>query len=133
MKRGGVRLVLGGAANRLKVYLIALWKLAREPRTPRVAKIVAFAVVAYAASPIDLIPDFIPILGQLDDLVIVPLGVALVVRLTPAPLWQEMLREAERSAQRLPRLWWVGALVVLVWLAAFGLFVAWLVRLFAGA
>lgn len=133
MRRRGVRLMLGSAATRVRVYLIALWKLARHPRAPRLAKIVAFAVVAYAASPIDLIPDFIPVLGQLDDLVIVPLGIALVVRLTPAPLWQEVLQAAEASAQRLPRLRWVGAVVVLIWLLAAALLVWWLARWWASA
>jgi uncharacterized membrane protein YkvA (DUF1232 family) len=130
MKRLGWRVIASGA-TRLPVYLIALWKLARDPRTPRLAKWVAFAVVAYAASPIDLIPDFIPVLGLLDDLIIVPLGVALVVRLTPASLWQETLGAAEESAQRLPRWRWVGALVLLLWLLIAGLFAWWLIRLLA--
>ncbi|MBS0446543.1 MAG: DUF1232 domain-containing protein [Proteobacteria bacterium] len=127
MKRLGWRVIAGGA-TRLPVYLIALWKLARDARTPRAAKWLAFAVVAYAASPIDLIPDFIPVLGQLDDLIIVPLGIALVVRLTPPGLWQQVLRDAEHSAQRLPRWRWVGVLVVALWLALLGLVVWWLVR-----
>ena len=113
--------------TRLRVYLVALWKLFKHPRAPRAAKWVAFAVIAYAVSPIDLIPDFIPVLGQLDDLIIVPLGVMLVVRLTPKPLWQALLLEAEVSSQKLPALWWGTALIVLVWALLFGLFVWWLV------
>ena len=118
-------------AARLATYLVALWKLARHAETPRAAKLVAIAVIAYAVSPIDLIPDFIPVLGQLDDLILLPLGVALAVRLTPRPLWEARLREAEASADRLPRLWWGAALIVLVWLVLLGLFVGWLVRVFA--
>ena len=118
---------------RLATTLIALWKLGRDPRTPRLAKWVALATLAYAASPIDLIPDFIPILGQLDDLIIVPLGVALAVRLTPPALWSELWREAEVSSQRLPRNWWVAALIVLVWAALLAGFGWWLVRGVAAA
>lgn len=109
------------STTRLATYLIALWKLARHPETPRAAKAVAWAVLAYALSPIDLIPDFIPLLGQLDDIVLIPLGVALVVKLVPKPLWQARLREAEAHAGRLPRLWWGALLIALFWLALLGL------------
>jgi uncharacterized membrane protein YkvA (DUF1232 family) len=111
---------------RLAIRLLALWKLLRHPDTPRAPKLVALLVLAYALSPIDLIPDFIPVLGLLDDLILVPLGVALVVRLTPAPLWQARLAEAEASAEKLPRVWWGVLLVVLVWLLMLGLLVWWL-------
>ena len=117
--------------TRLRVYLVALWKLFKHPQAPRAAKWVAFAVIAYAVSPIDLIPDFIPLLGQLDDLIIVPLGIALVVRLTPKPLWQALLLEAEAAPPTLPSLWWGTALIVLVWAALFGLFAWWLLGLVA--
>ena len=73
-------------ARLIKRDVIALWIAARDPRVPWYAKALAMAVAAYALSPIDLIPDFIPVLGYLDDLVIVPLGILLVVRLVPAPL-----------------------------------------------
>jgi uncharacterized membrane protein YkvA (DUF1232 family) len=112
---------------RLATYLIALWKLVRHRETPRPAKLVALLVLAYVASPIDLIPDFIPVLGQLDDLILVPLGVALVVRLTPPPVWQARLREAETQAESLPRWWWGAALIALFWLVVLGGLVWWLV------
>ncbi len=82
------------AANtvRLATWLIALWKLFKHPDTPRAAKWVAIFVLGYALSPIDLI--------------IIPLGVALAVRLTPKPLWEARMREAEASREKLPRLWW---------------------------
>jgi uncharacterized membrane protein YkvA (DUF1232 family) len=117
--------------TRLRVYLVALWKLFKHPQAPRAAKWVAFAVLAYAVSPIDLIPDFIPVLGQLDDLIIVPLGIALVVRLTPKPLWQGLLLEAEASSQKLPSLWWGALLIGLVWALLFGLFAWWVVTMLA--
>ena len=118
-------------AARAATYLIALWKLFKHPATPLPARLVAIAVLAYAVSPIDLIPDFIPVLGMLDDLVIVPLGVALAVRLTPKPHWEALLREAEVSKEKLPRLWWGAVLIALVWAAAFGLFMWWLIGLLA--
>lgn len=124
------KLVRAANTARLATYVIALWKLVKHPQTPRPAKIVAAAVLAYLVSPIDLIPDFIPILGQLDDLVIVPLGIALVTRLTPKPLWEARLREAEVSREKLPRLWWGAAIVLVVWLLLMGLLVWWLVGLF---
>jgi uncharacterized membrane protein YkvA (DUF1232 family) len=120
-------------AARLATYLIALWKLFKHPQTPRAAKLVAIAVLAYAVSPIDLIPDFIPVLGQLDELILVPLGVALAIKLTPPALWEARLREAEASAEKLPRMWWGAALIVLLWAVMFGLFVWWLLRTFAAA
>lgn len=120
-------------AARLATYMIALWKLFKHPQTPRAARLVAIAVIAYAVSPIDLIPDFIPLLGQLDELILLPLGVALVVKLTPPPLWEARLREAEASAERLPKMWWGAALIVVVWMLLFGLFVWWMVHLFTAA
>jgi uncharacterized membrane protein YkvA (DUF1232 family) len=108
---------LFGAANRarLAVYLLALWKLFKHPDTPRAPKWIALAVLAYALSPIDLIPDFIPVLGLLDDLILLPLGIALAVKLTPDALWQARLAEAQASKDRLPRMLWGAVLVVAVW------------------
>lgn len=117
------RLLRTANAARLATYLIALWKLFKHPETPRLPKWLAIAVLAYAVSPIDLIPDFIPILGQLDDLIIVPLGVALVVRLTPKPLWEARMREAEISKERLPSLRWGFALISLIWAGLFALLI----------
>ena len=120
-------------AARLKVYLLALWKLFKHPETPRSVRWVAIAVLAYALSPIDLIPDFIPVLGLLDDLVLLPLGVALVVKLTPPAHWQARLREAEAGAGKLPRLLWGAVLVVAVWLVLVGGLVWWMIRAMSGA
>ncbi len=119
LKRLGAAKMVG-----LRVHLIALWKLVRHPQTPRAAKWVAFAVIAYAVSPIDLIPDFIPVIGLLDDLVLIPLGVALVVRLTPRPLWNDLLSQARASSDKLPALWWGAAAIAAVWVAVL-LFAGW--------
>ena len=127
------RLLKTANTARLATHLIALWKLFRHRDTPRAAKVVAIATLAYAVSPIDFIPDFIPVLGQLDDLVIIPLGIALVVRLTPAPHWKALLAQAEVSREQLPKLWWGAAAVLLVWALLFGAFVWWLWSLLAAA
>lgn len=121
-------LALARRANtaRLATHLLALWKLFRHPETPSVVKWLAIAVVAYAVSPIDLIPDFIPILGLLDDVILLPLGIALVVRLTPRPLWQARLAEAEVGADKLPRLIGGAVFVAVLWLLLAGLFAWWL-------
>ena len=79
----------------LLVRLHALRLLIRSPRTPRLAKWVAAATPAYAVSPIDLIPDFIPVIGHLDDAILVPLGLWLALKLVPAGLWEECLEKAE--------------------------------------
>ncbi len=132
MKRVGRLFALGNAAK-LSTYLLALWKLFQHPETPRAAKWAAIAVLAYALSPVDLIPDFIPVLGLLDDLVLVPLGLALVVKLTPKPLWQARLAEAEVGAGKLPRLLWGAVVIVLLWLLGVGAFAWWLFTLVRGA
>lgn len=113
---------LFGAANRarLATYLLALWKLMKHPDTPRGPKIVAVAVLLYALSPIDLIPDFLPVIGQLDELILLPLGIALAVRLTPPDLWQARLREAELDGGKAPKMLWGALLIVGVWLLLLG-------------
>jgi uncharacterized membrane protein YkvA (DUF1232 family) len=105
---------------RMATMLLALWKLFKHPDTPWAPRLVAIAVLAYAVSPIDLVPDFIPVLGLLDDVLLVPLGVALAVRLTPVHLWQARMAEAEAGADKLPRLLWGAVVVVLIWLLMLG-------------
>ena len=116
---------------RLATRLLALWKLVRHRDTPRAPKLIALLVLAYALSPIDLIPDFIPVIGLLDDVILVPMGIALAVRLTPPHLWQARMAEAEASADKLPRLWWGVLLIVLIWLLLLGLFAWWLAAVFS--
>jgi uncharacterized membrane protein YkvA (DUF1232 family) len=116
---------------RLATRLLALWKLVRHRDTPRAPKLIALLVLAYALSPIDLIPDFIPVIGLLDDIILVPMGIALAVRLTPPHLWQARMAEAEASADKLPRLWWGVLLIVLIWLLVLGLFGWWLAGVFS--
>ncbi|WP_197748870.1 YkvA family protein [Hymenobacter sp. BT18] len=107
---------LRNRARALKSELVALYYAARDPRTPWYARLVMLVTLAYAASPIDLIPDFIPVLGYLDDLVLVPAGIALSIRLVPAGV----LREARHRAATTPiskrANWVVGTLILLLWL-----------------
>lgn len=97
----------------------------RDPRTPWTAKVVAALVVAYALSPIDLIPDFIPVLGHLDDLLLVPAGIWLVLRLIPPEVMADARRLA-KAADRPGKSRWGLVLVMAVWLAAAALMGWWL-------
>jgi uncharacterized membrane protein YkvA (DUF1232 family) len=101
----------------------ALYLAARDPRVPWYAKALAIAVAAYALSPIDLIPDFIPVLGYLDDLLIVPTGIALAVRLIPPDVMAEHRERATSAGNRPVRRIAVAAIVG-VWILAIGL-TAW--------
>ncbi len=102
-------------ARKLKRDILAVWIAARDPRVSWRLKVLAGAVAAYAFSPIDLIPDFIPVLGYLDDLLIVPAGIWLVTRMVPAPLMQEFRLRATRKADR-PISLVAAGIVVLLWL-----------------
>jgi len=96
---------------------VALYLAARDPRTPWHAKLLAGIVVAYALSPIDLIPDFIPVLGYLDDLLLVPLGLWLAVRLIPADVMEDCRARGAELAER-PASRTAAAVIVVIWLAA---------------
>ena len=106
-------------AARLKRDVVALWIAARDPRTPWHAKAMAGFVAAYALSPIDLIPDVIPVLGYLDDLLIVPAGIWLALRWVPAALMAEFRARAAAAAR--PRSLAAAAIIVTLWLVAAGL------------
>ncbi|MBL9069321.1 MAG: DUF1232 domain-containing protein [Sphingopyxis sp.] len=114
---------IGDLGHRLAVEAHAAWFAARDPRVPWPARAIAVAIAAYALSPIDLIPDFIPVLGWLDDLILVPLGLILVRRLIPAPLWAELHAAAEAASERpssrtgmaLILLLWAGLLYLVYW------------------
>jgi uncharacterized membrane protein YkvA (DUF1232 family) len=102
-------------ARRARRDVVALHLAARDPRVPWLAKAVVTCVAAYALSPVDLIPDFIPVLGYLDDLVVVPLGVLLAIRLVPPDLMAEFRREADGLGER-PASRAGAAMVVALWL-----------------
>ena len=111
----------------LKADTYALYLASRDPRVPWRAKVVAGVTVAYALSPIDLIPDFIPVLGYLDDLVLVPLGLALAIRLIPPSLLAEHRAEAvRRFSAGVPPSGRLAAVVIgLAWVLA----AVWLIQL----
>lgn len=121
----GVRDRLRQWAREIKRDVHALYLAARDPRVPWYAKAAAIAVAAYALSPIDLIPDFIPVLGYLDDLLIVPLGILLAVRLVPPGLMAEF-RAAAVGADGERVIGKVGAaIIVLLWIFGIALSAAW--------
>lgn len=121
-------------ATALKQDVQATYLALLDRRTPWYAKAVAGVVVAYALSPIDLIPDPIPILGYLDDLILVPLGIALVRRLIPAEVMAACRRQAARGERRASVLPVLGAIVIgLIWLStlaamAYGIWRYWHAR-----
>jgi uncharacterized membrane protein YkvA (DUF1232 family) len=107
-------------ARELKAQVVTLWFCRRHPDTPWSAKLLAAIVVAYAFSPIDLIPDFIPVLGYVDDLLLVPLGVYLTIRLIPPHVLAAARAEADAwlaSKASRPTSYWAAAAIVLVWIA----------------
>ncbi len=116
-------------ARDLKGHTLTVYYAARDPRTPLHVRLLALVVAAYALSPIDLIPDFIPLLGLLDDIVLVPLGLALVVRLTPPEVLAEA-RERARVAGGKPVSYPAAAFVVLLWLLVLGLVIRWIWKIF---
>ncbi|MBZ6379917.1 MULTISPECIES: YkvA family protein [Pacificimonas] len=114
---------LKGWAGRLRASLLALWLARRTAGVPRRAKLLAVLVTGYALSPIDLIPDVIPILGYADDLLVVPLGIWLAIRMIPQPVWARLRKEAE-TASAPPASRIAAALVVSCWAAA-ALYAGW--------
>ena len=116
-------------SRRVKRDGVTLWFALRDPATPTFARVLAVVVVAYALSPIDLIPDFIPVLGYLDDVILLPGLIWLAVRLIPVPVLDRCRAQADAwmaSQGRKPRMWLGVVLVVLAWLAlCWGLW-AWL-------
>jgi uncharacterized membrane protein YkvA (DUF1232 family) len=117
-------------AQRLKAEVVALWFAYRHPQTPWYAKWLAVAVVAYAFSPIDLIPDFIPVLGFLDDALLLPIGIWLTIQCIPRSVLDECRGQAaqwlaEQHAK--PRNWTAAAVIIILWVLA-----AWLIWEYAG-
>jgi uncharacterized membrane protein YkvA (DUF1232 family) len=108
-------------AHRIKRDGLTLWFARSHPATPWHAKALGALVVAYALSPIDLIPDFIPVLGYLDDVILLPLLIWLTARLLPPQVLADSRHQAEQwmaAQHRKPRSWVGGAVVVLIWMAA---------------
>lgn len=104
-------------AKALKREVYALYLCSRHPKTPLYAKLLAILIVSYALSPIDLIPDFVPVIGYLDDLILVPAGIALLIRMIPSGVLQECRQKAQENppANKMRSLWG-GAFIVCIWI-----------------
>ena len=113
-------------ARAIKRDVHAVWLAARDPRTPWIAKALALVVAAYAVSPIDLIPDFIPVLGYLDDIIIVPLGIMLVVKLIPPEVMNELRKTAANATEHPVSRMAAGAFIT-IWILSAALLVRLLV------
>lgn len=113
-------------SHNLKREIIVLFYILKQPKTPWYAKVIGVVVVGYALSPIDLIPDFVPVLGYLDDLILIPLGIAAVIKLTPSDVIEYCRQEAVKNPPTIKHNNYVAAFVIVVmWLVGvYGLYVA---------
>lgn len=117
---------LAQEARRLKTETLVLYFAARHPATPWSARLLVAFIVGYALSPIDLIPDFIPVLGYLDELILLPLLLALALRMIPEPVLVECRERAARmAASTKPVSRIAGVMIFIIWLLAFGLLAWW--------
>jgi uncharacterized membrane protein YkvA (DUF1232 family) len=113
-------------ARELKVELIALALAARHPDTPWYAKLIVAGCVAYAVTPVDLIPDAIPIVGFIDDLIFIPLAIGFAVRFIPAPVMADCRERSRAIEARAPRFsWWMWIVIAAAWLAAIVMMALW--------
>jgi len=125
-----VRQALKDRFNRLKRDTIALWFAIRDRRTPWGARVLGFLIVAYALSPIDLIPDFIPIIGYLDEVILIPVGLWILLKMIPVPVLADCRDKADAwlaSGNAKPRSALGAAIVILIWI----IIAWWLVSFFA--
>ena len=119
-------------ARHLKSETLALYLAARHPGTPWYAKLLVATVVAYALSPIDLIPDFVPILGYVDDLILIPLGIALAMKLIPPGIMSECRQRAQditTNGRPISRV--AGAVIICIWIILIALGAMWAYKVFA--
>jgi len=118
-------------ARHLKSETFALYLAARDPRTPWYAKLLVAGIVAYAFSPIDLIPDFVPVLGYLDDLILIPLGITLAIKMVPDSVLAECRARAQETIQNgKPVSRAAGAVIVVIWLLLAALCAVWIYEVF---
>ncbi len=116
-------------AKQLKREAVTLWFCYRHPQTPLIAKILSIGIVAYAFSPIDLIPDFIPVLGLLDEVILLPIAIWFTLKFIPAPILDECRGKAAQwlaEKHGKPRNWFGAAFIIALWiLAAWLIWVTW--------
>ncbi|ODM26981.1 hypothetical protein A7W90_12575 [Clostridium sp. Bc-iso-3] len=107
--------------SELKKQVFALYLAYKKKETPLIAKVFTVIVVAYALSPVDLIPDFIPVLGYLDDFILIPMGVAIALKLIPAEIMEECRKEAEMKLKNdIPEAKVAGVIIVMLWILILG-------------
>lgn len=114
-------------ARKLKGDVIALYFALKHPATPLYAKVVTAIVVGYALSPIDLVPDFVPVLGYLDEVILLPLGIALAIKLIPIDVLTACREKARTDPPAIkPKIWAAVVVIVFLWLAIVYAVYAWL-------
>ena len=115
---------LKARARQLKRDVPAVFLALRDKRTPIIAKVIAAITVGYALSPVDLIPDFVPVLGYLDDVILLPALIALTIRLIPAEVFEQCRRDSEYLwADGKPKRWYFAIPIILIWMLIIGLIV----------
>ena len=112
-------------ASEIKKNIYALYIASKNPKVPFFAKILIVLVIAYAMSPIDLIPDFIPVIGYLDDLLILPIGIWLSIKVIPKEVWQSCQVEAQSKQEQLSNNWIAGVIIVFIWLTLIAISLIW--------
>lgn len=111
-------------ARNIRAQTLAIYYAARDPRVPFFVRVLAILVAAYALSPIDLIPDFIPIIGLLDDIIIIPAGLALIMRLTPPSVMESARLQAQEAAEK-PVSYSAAVIIITIWLVLLWVFARW--------
>lgn len=119
-------------ASSLKKNTYALYLASKDPRVPTLAKIIIGLVVAYALSPIDLIPDFIPVIGYLDDLLLLPIGIYLAIQLIPLSVWKECQALAAERTLDIPHNRQAAIVIIIIWVLAIAGFMFWLWHFLSG-
>ena len=119
-------------ASALKKNVYALYLASQDPEVPLPAKVIIGLVVAYALSPVDVIPDFIPVIGYIDDLILLPIGIWLAIKLIPKDIWRECQVLAQEQVFELPRSFPAGAVIIVIWFLAITGFVWWVWPFLAG-
>eukprot|EP01120_Amphizonella_sp_Union-15-10_P014313 TRINITY_DN6894_c0_g1_i1.p1 TRINITY_DN6894_c0_g1~~TRINITY_DN6894_c0_g1_i1.p1 ORF type:complete len:129 (+),score=9.52 TRINITY_DN6894_c0_g1_i1:135-521(+) len=120
------------AAKALKKETYAVYLATKDRRTPWYAKLLGIIIISYALSPIDLIPDFIPILGYLDDIILVPVGIWLLLKLIPGEVMEECRQRAELELNKKEKNWFVGAIIIVIWISSASLFFWWVYKWWYG-
>ncbi|WP_237132364.1 YkvA family protein [Pseudohongiella sp. O18] len=116
--------VIKEQARNIRTQTLAIYYAARDPRMPFLVRVLAILVAAYALSPIDLIPDFIPIIGLLDDIIIIPAGLALIMRLTPPSVMESARLQAQEAAEK-PVSYSAAVIIITIWLFLLWVFARW--------